>query len=106
MPKYLIQTSYTTEGVTGLAKEGGSGRRKAVEATVKSLGGRVESFYFAFGEADAYIIVDLPDHATASALAMAVNRAGAAHTKTIVLMTPEEIDAATKKIVEYRPPGR
>ena len=105
MAKYLLKASYTTDGVKGVLKDGGSGRRAAVEQTVQGLGGSLESFYFAFGDTDAYVVVDLPDNATAAAISMVVNAAGGAQVTTVPLMTPEEADEATKKSVEYRPPG-
>ncbi len=77
MPKYMIQASYTADGTKGVMKEGGTKRRATVEANVKAAGGTVEAFYFAFGEADAFVIVDLPDNASAAALSMAVNASGA-----------------------------
>ena len=78
MPKYLIEASYTLEGVKGLVKDGGSKRREAAEAAIKSVGGRIEAFYFAFGDPDAVVITDLPDNVTAAAISMRVNAAGAA----------------------------
>jgi uncharacterized protein with GYD domain len=106
MPKYLLEVSYTTEGTKGLIKEGGSSRRKKVEETVKKLNGKLEAFYYAFGTADVFLIVDVPDAVTAAALSMKVNQSGAVHLKTHVLMTPEEIDEASKKSVSYRAPGK
>jgi uncharacterized protein with GYD domain len=106
MPKYLLEARYTVEGVKGLAREGGSGRRAAVVKMVEGLGGRLESFYYALGEVDAYVIVDLPDHVAASALALAVNKAGAATVRTVVLISPEDVDRAGKLTVDYRPPGQ
>jgi uncharacterized protein with GYD domain len=106
MPKYLFQANYVGEGVKGLLKEGGSSRRAAVEKAAQSLGGKLEAFYYAFGDTDAYVIVDLPDNATASALALTVNSSGATVVKTTVLMTPEEVDAAVKKSPSYRAPGQ
>lgn len=105
MPKYLVQASYTAEGAKGLLKDGGSKRRAAAEAAVKGLGGRVEAFYFAFGETDVYVIADVPDNASAAAISLAVSASGAVRTKTTVLLTPEEIDQAAKRTVSYRPPG-
>jgi uncharacterized protein with GYD domain len=105
MPKYLTVASYTAEGAKGLLKEGGTARRAAVEKLMKSLGGRLEAFYFAFGDSDAYIITDGPDNATTAALSLTVSASGALRTKTVVLLTPEEIDQAAKKTVKYRPPG-
>lgn len=105
MPKYLIEASYTAKGVEGLLSKGGSSRRDAVAETIRGLGGQLESFHFGFGENDAYVIVDLPDNEAAAATALAVNAAGAVTTKTIVLLTPEQVDEAAKRSVNYRPPG-
>jgi uncharacterized protein with GYD domain len=105
MPKYLIEAAYTSEGAKGLVKDGGSKRRQAAEQAIKSAGGRLEAFYFAFGDPDAFVIVDAPDHATVAAASMAINSSGAVRTKTIVLLTPEEVDQAAKKSVKYTPPG-
>ncbi len=106
MPKYIVQASYTAEGVKGVLKGGGSARRAAVQQMVESLDGRLEAFYYAFGADDVFAIVDLPDNASAAAIALTVNAAGAAHTRTSVLLTPEEVDQATRKTVRYRPPGQ
>ncbi len=106
MPKYLVQANYVGEGIKGLIKDGGTGRRAAIENLVKSSGGTVEAVYFAFGDTDVYIIADLPDNASAAALALTANSTGMVACKTTVLMTPEEVDKATKKTVTYRPPGQ
>lgn len=106
MPKYMIEASYTAEGTKGLAREGGSSRRKLVEDMLKGLNGRLEAFYYAFGTADVYAIFDVPDAVTAAALSLAVNQSGAVQVKTHVLMTPEDMDQAAKKTVTYRPPGK
>ena len=105
MPKYLFQASYTSEGVKGLLKEGGTSRKAAIEQLAKAAGGTLESFYYAFGDDDAMIIVDLPDEETATAIALTVAASGAAKVKTTVLITPETVDAAAKKSISYRPPG-
>jgi uncharacterized protein with GYD domain len=106
MPKYLIQANYVGEGIKGLLKEGGSSRRDTVAKLFESMGGKLEAFYYAFGDTDAFIIADLPDNATASALVLTVTSTGAVTCRTTVLMTPEEVDAATKKTPSYRPPGQ
>jgi uncharacterized protein with GYD domain len=106
MAKFLIEANYTAEGAKGIAREGGTGRRAAIAKMTEGLGGKMESFYYAFGDVDAYVIVDLPDNVTAAAVALAVNQAGLATTKTIVLLSPEDMDKAGKKSVDYRPPGR
>jgi uncharacterized protein with GYD domain len=105
MPKYLVEASYTAEGVKGLLKEGGSSRRTAIENTAKGLGGSVDSFYFVFGEDDVIVVLDLPDNTTAAAFSLAVAAGGGATSSVRVLLTPEEIDKATKQTVEYRAPG-
>lgn len=106
MPKYLVQANYAGEGIKGLLKEGGSGRRTAVEKLFASLGGKVEAFYYAFGDTDLFVIADVPDNVTAAALSLTVNAAGAATSRVTVLLTPEEIDAAVKKTPSYRAPGQ
>ncbi len=106
MPKFLVKASYTVEGLKGLLKDGGTKRRQVVEQMIKPLGGRLEAFYFAFGETDVFAIVDMPDNVPSAAVSLAINAAGAVHTNTTVLLTPEEMDQATKKTVGYRPPGQ
>jgi uncharacterized protein with GYD domain len=106
MPKYLIQANYVGEGLKGLLKEGGSSRRAAVEKLFGSVGGRIETFYYAFGDTDLFIIADVPDNVSAAALSLTVNAAGAATARITVLLTAEEIDAAAKKTPAYRPPGQ
>ena len=105
MGKYLITASYTAEGAKGLLKDGGSKRRQAAEQAITSSGAKLEAFYFAFGDHDAFVIVDAPDHASVAAASLAINASGAVRTKTTVLLTPEEIDQATRKDVTYRAPG-
>ena len=105
MPKFLIQASYTQAGVKGVQSAGGSARRDAVAHLAESVGGSLDSFHFAFGDSDAYVVVDLPDNETAAAVALTVNASGAVVIKTSVLLTPEEVDAAAQRSVEYRPPG-
>ena len=106
MPKYLYTGGYSVDGVKGLLKEGGSGRIEAVGKLIASVGGTLEGTYFAFGEDDFLIICDLPDDETAAGAALAVGSTGAVNIKTTKLLTPEQIDTATKVSVEYRPPGK
>jgi uncharacterized protein with GYD domain len=106
MGRYLFQATYSAEGIKGVLKEGGTARRSAVEGALKSLGGKLEAFYYGFGETDVYVLVDGIDNTTAAAFAMGVAQAGTlSSVKTTVLMTPEEIDAAGKKTMSYRAPG-
>ena len=106
MPKYLLQASYTAEGARGLLKEGGSKRRAAVDKALKALGATVECFYYSLGEHDVYLIIDAPNNVTVAAISLAINASGTVKGRTTVLLTPEEIDKATKKTVDYRPPGK
>jgi uncharacterized protein with GYD domain len=105
MAKYLITGSYSQAGVQGLVKEGGTGRREAIAKLVASQGGTLESVYYAFGENDLYAIADVPDNVSAAAIGLTVAAVGAFNIRTVVLLTPEEIDEASKKSVDYRPPG-
>jgi uncharacterized protein with GYD domain len=106
MPKYMTIARYTPEGIRGLMKDGGTGRRAAVEKAITGMGGSLEAFYFGFGDDDAYVVTDAPDNISAAAVSLAVGASGLVHTKTVVLMTPEEMDQATKKSVAYRGPGQ
>jgi uncharacterized protein with GYD domain len=106
MPKYLVQANYVGEGIKGLLKEGGSGRRAAVEKLIKSGGGKLETYYYAFGETDLYVIADMPDNASMAAVALTVAASGVINLKTTVLMTPEDLDNAAKKTPMYRAPGQ
>ncbi len=105
MPKFLWQVSYTALGAQGLQKEGGSARRATVQRVVEQAGGKLEAFYFALGESDAYLIADLPDAKTAAAISVVVGGSGAARLRTSMLLTPEEMDGAVKQSVDYRAPG-
>ncbi|HWC32490.1 MAG TPA: GYD domain-containing protein [Actinomycetota bacterium] len=105
MAKYLWRGSYTELGLKGLREDGGSRRRESVSKLAESLGGKLEAFYFAFGEDDLYLIYEMPDNVSATAGALIVGAPGAVRGATIPLVTPEEVDEAVKRIGEYRPPG-
>jgi uncharacterized protein with GYD domain len=105
MPKYLFLGSYTAEGASGLRKDGGTKRRQVAEGLVKEAGGKLEAFYFSFGDSDVAIIAELPDSASSVAVSLAVNASGITQIKTIPLITVEEMDVASKKKLDYRPPG-
>ena len=105
MPKYLCQANYTATGMQGLLREGGTSRRQVFDAMAREQGGELEAFYYAFGGADLYMIFDLPDSATAAAISLAITAGGALSISTVQLITPEEIDEAVRKTVNYRLPG-
>ncbi len=104
MPRYLFKATYTIEGAKGLLSEGGKSRRDVVAHAAESVGGRLETFDFAFGEHDVFLICELPDHAAAAKVALTVKAAGGADTETVVLISPEEI-GSTADNVDYTPPG-
>ena len=106
MPKYLLQVSYTSDGAKGLLKDGGSKRRAAAKTLVESLGGKLESLYYAFGATDAFAVADMPDNAAAAAASLTLASSGAVTSSITVLMTPEEVDQIVKKTGSYTPPGR
>lgn len=106
MPKYMWKIRYTQDGAKGLLKDGASSRVAAATKVAESVGGSLESFYFALGDPDAYVIVDLPSNADAMAVSMTVATGGGATNETVALLTPEEADEASKKTVDYRPPGQ
>ena len=105
MAKFLIKGSYTAEGTKGLLKDGGSKRLAVIEKVIGGLGGKVDAFYYTFGDADVLVIVDVPDAASAAAFSLAVSATGAVRVSTTPLLTPQEIDQACKKSVNYRVPG-
>jgi uncharacterized protein with GYD domain len=106
MPKYLLHGSYTEEGLKGLLKEGGTKRVEATKQAIESLGGKLEAYYYAFGENDYYLIVDQPESVNVIAGTLIANATGTVKLKTTVLITPEEVDQAVKKTMDWRPPGQ
>ncbi|HSE08087.1 MAG TPA: GYD domain-containing protein [Nocardioidaceae bacterium] len=106
MAKYLVKVAYSQEGIKGVLSGGGSARVAAVERALSGVGGSLESFYFAFGTDDVYVVADLPSHAAAVAFAGAVTASGAVDKyETVVLLTPAEVDQARDITVDYAPPG-
>ncbi|HEY5186486.1 MAG TPA: GYD domain-containing protein [Actinomycetes bacterium] len=106
LAKYLVQASYRADGSKAVLKEGASKRVGVVKAMTEGLGGSMEAFYFGFGDSDLYVLADLPDNTAAAAVAAAVWSSGALSSyQTTVLLTAEEIDAAAKMALSYRPPG-
>jgi len=106
MPKYLIQARYTTQGIQGLVSDSASGRRADVQAAVKALGGKVEAFYFAFGDDDVVLILDLPNSVAAAALSLTISVSGAVQVRTTPLLTVEDVDQALEIKTRYRAPGQ
>jgi uncharacterized protein with GYD domain len=105
MPRYLFRGTYSREGAQGLLSEGGTRRRDAVAHLVQSLGGRLEGFYYALGETDLFMIVELPGNSAAAAASLIVAASGAGRWRTTVLLSAEEMDAAAWRDASYRAPG-
>ncbi len=105
MAKYLVTANYSSEGIKAVLKSGGTSRSDAVRSAIEDLGGTMESFHFAFGDTDAFVIIEMPDNVSTAALALAVSSTGLAAVRVIVLLTPAEIDDAAKRQVHYTPPG-
>ena len=104
MPKYLVQGSYTEQGLKGLLNEGGSKRRAVVEQLASEMGGKLEAFYFAFGSDDFVIILDLPSNIDMTATAIVAQASGTVKSRVTVLVTPEDMDRAVQRKVNFRPP--
>ncbi len=105
MARYLVHGSYSVNGISGVLKDGGSGRVQAVEKLISSVGGRLISFDFAFGKDDFFVIAELPGNAEAAAVAMTVGATGAASVQTTPLLSAQDVDAAVKLHPDYRRPG-
>jgi len=105
MTKFLIRASYSADGIKGLLKEGGTSRKQAVEKMLADLGGKIEVFYYAFGDYDVYAIGELPDSVTVAAVSFAINATGLVNLSTIILLDPAEIDNYVKKTIQSRSPG-
>jgi uncharacterized protein with GYD domain len=104
MPKYLVRAKLTAEGIKGTLNEGGTARRAAIQRATESIGGRVEAYYYAFGQDDVYAIFDAPDNVSAATMSMTVSASGIASSSVVVLITPEEMDEVSRKRPQYTPP--
>ncbi|TDB81401.1 MULTISPECIES: GYD domain-containing protein [unclassified Micromonospora] len=105
MPKFLLRSTYTIDGMKGLAADGGTRRAEVVQAMVENAGGHLESMHFAFGEDDTYVLCDMPDHPTAASVAIAIEAAGGLRVQVVPVLTPAEVDEATHLMTDYSPPG-
>ena len=105
MPKFLVQAKYTAEGTKGLLKDSASGRRKAVEELLASIGGKLDEFYFTFGDDDAILIIDLQNADDALSIAVTVRASGMIQSKMTPLISLDAVDRAIQRHVSFRPPG-
>ena len=106
MPKFLIEASYTAEGLKGLQKDKAAGRTQAIRNALKAVDGQLECVYWCLGERDVILIAELPNTVAASALATSVSATGLVRTTTTMLLTAQEMDAALSKSINYQGPGR
>ncbi|MGH2687413.1 MAG: GYD domain-containing protein [Actinomycetota bacterium] len=105
MPMYLFATSFGPEGFEGHLEEGGVARRGYIDGVLRSLGGSLVGFWYAYGDVDLYVIGELPGNNAATAFSMHVSSSGRVRARTVVLVTPEEFDEARAIPVDFRPPG-
>ncbi|MBG0855651.1 GYD domain-containing protein [Streptomyces spinoverrucosus] len=105
MPMYLVKVRLTPNGLQGLLKEGATARREVADGMLRSLGGRLESIYWALGDDDVYLTAELPNNTAAAALGMVTSATGSVRTSTVALLTAEEVDEAARQKVDYRPAG-
>jgi len=108
MPKYLIEVNYTAAGAKGVVHDGPGARRAAVEKAIQALGGRLEAFHYALGPVDLFVIAEMPDNTAAATIGLTVAQSGMAATRTTVLLSMEDAEAAAKRAAGatfYRPPG-
>lgn len=105
MPKFMFHGSYTAAGAAGVLKDGGTGRMKAIDALATSLGGSIESAYWAMGVDDFYITADLPDNKAAAALSLTVGASGAVRITTAELFSAADVDELVGRRTTYRAPG-
>ncbi len=106
MTKYFFRANYVGKGVEGLLKEGGTKRRETVSKAIAAVGGKLESFYFAFGETDVLGVIEVPDVASAIATSLTINATGVVNLNLTPLISPEEVDLASRKPTSYRAPGQ
>ncbi len=103
MSRYLVQARYTESGLREILNEGGSKRAEVMGNVIRNLGGAVESFFYALGDTDVYVVINLPDNINACAFSIATNASGAVAVKTTALLTPEEVDLATQLATKSQP---
>jgi uncharacterized protein with GYD domain len=101
-----MQVSYNAEGLKGLQKDKASARRDAAAKACESVGGKLESIYYAFGPDDVILIIDMPDNVAAASLATTIAASGLLSVRTTPLLTIAEMDKALGGSANYRPPGR
>ena len=107
MAKFLVEATYSDEGLVGLRADGAAKRLRDVKAAAKSVGAKVEACYFSFGDSDVILLVDAPDNIAAAAISVAATSSGTVSLRTTPLLTIEEMDKALTTVgtVKYRPAG-
>src|SRR5947209_13006824 len=105
MPRYLLKIKYSVDGIGGVRKDGGTARAAVARKLMESVGCRLETFDFVFGDVDAYAVVEAPSNAAVAGAATIVGAAGGASIETVVLMPPAEMDEAARGQAAYTKPG-
>jgi uncharacterized protein with GYD domain len=107
MGRYMLQASYTQQGLAGLVSSP-EDRSGVIKELVESVGGNVITFDYCFGEFDVVVVSELPDDTTMASVVMAVGASGAVtNLRTTVLIPAADGFAAAQRAkgISYRPPG-
>lgn len=97
MPAYLTQISYSAEGWAALVNNPHD-RTKAVKEPISKLGGKVDKFWFSFGDYDVVGVIEFPNNVNAAAIAMAFAAGGAIKSvRTTPLLSADDAIDAMKK---------
>ncbi len=108
MGKYLLQASYSHQGISGLVQKP-EDRTAVLQEMVSSVGGKIISLDYCFGDYDVVIILEAPDDTTMASVSMTAGASGVvSNVKTTVLLPMAQGFEAAKKAssVAYRAPGQ
>ncbi len=105
MPRYLVRFALTAEYVDGVLRVGFQAREQYSRGLVERHGGTLEATYWAHGEHDLLMVIDMPDVKAANALLLGAARSGLYRTTTTSVFTSAEMDEAAKSASEIRSPG-
>jgi len=106
MPKYLMESTYTPEGIRALHKDKAAARKEAVIKLLHSVEGKLEAFYYSMGDRDVIAIVELPDATTAAAVSLTGSATGLYKVTTTPLLSIEDVDRALAHKLTIRGPGQ
>jgi len=95
--RYLVRAVLTAEGLKNLQKQPPTALKAGVAKFVESVGGKLEFWYFDYGAATAYSVIDYPNEVAAATAQLSTNAAGFARVTIRPLLTAEEMDQAVAK---------